>query len=372
MKKEHYNYTYVHFFLHESVFFNLKLIDMFCDPQNDFDIAEHLFVTSYKPLFDTIKDRYKCDIKLDMGGRYTTALINKYGSEGKWLFVHSFPGKADDFILTVRRKFLKRILWRTWGHDVERNIKNDNKFVWIYLTVSNIWRVYGRRRIKQIYAVGIANIVDELNVRERYGIKRVYRMPYPTKGEYEILANLKENPPEDEMKHIMIGHSGAQSDRHCKVIDMLRRFEKEKLTLHLVLAYGDPQYIKEVKEYVHKNWKGKVEYHEKMAGYEEYAKYVNNMDAIILDCLPSSGLGNLMMFLSLGKKIFLNRNGILQKGLQVENIKFHFTDELLKMTYDELVQKEEYSLPEETTLSVLPYLECVNKWKEIYETLAEK
>lgn len=272
------------------------------------------------------------------------------------------------------------MLWRTWGYDVEslydqeaeRQMKNSNRFVWIYLTIRNMWRVYGRRRIRKIYAVGIANIVDELNVRECYGVKRVYRMPYPSREEYEILGKLEETCSEDGLKHIMIGHSGYRPDRHCEVVDLLRRFEGERLMLHLALAYSDPQYINEVKEYVHKHWKGEVEFNEKRLGYEEYAKYVNNMDAIIFDCLPSCGLGNLAMFLSLGKKIFLNRHGILQKGLQAENIKFHFTDELLTMTYDELVQKEEYSLPAETTLSVFPYLECVNMWKEVYDALAEK
>lgn len=63
------------------------------------------------------------------------------------------------------------------------------------------------------------------------------------------------------------------------------------------------------------------------------------MDVIIFNYLPSCGLGNLGMFLTLGKKIFLNRKGVLQKGLQAENIKFHFTDELLTMTYEELMQK---------------------------------
>lgn len=71
MKKEDYNYTYVHFFLHESVFFNLKLVDMFCDPQNGFNTGEHLFITNHQPLFDIVKDKYECDIILDRGATYS-------------------------------------------------------------------------------------------------------------------------------------------------------------------------------------------------------------------------------------------------------------------------------------------------------------
>lgn len=36
------------------------------------------------------------------GGKYKTDLINRYANMGKWLFVHSFPGKAEDLVLTIK------------------------------------------------------------------------------------------------------------------------------------------------------------------------------------------------------------------------------------------------------------------------------
>jgi len=45
-------YRYVHLFLHSNKGFNLKLIRNLCDPENGFNVDEHLFVTPHKPLYE--------------------------------------------------------------------------------------------------------------------------------------------------------------------------------------------------------------------------------------------------------------------------------------------------------------------------------
>lgn len=52
-----------------------------------------------------------------------------------------------------------------------------------------MWRRYGRKQ-KKMRGIGIANIVDEVNVKENSGIERINRMPYPQRGEHETLISM--------------------------------------------------------------------------------------------------------------------------------------------------------------------------------------
>lgn len=374
------SYKYVHIFLDSLTGFNLKLVNLICDPDNGFHINEHLFVTSFRPLYDKVKDM--CHIEwCENPGHHGVDMINLYGDYADWLIVHSFPIFAHCMIFQVKKKYLKKMLWRTWGHDV------GGKYVrfWSQNPVKNyILKIYGvvfyinqrclyfltRRRMKSIYAVGIANVIDAINVKEYYGLTKTCWMPYPEKGEYEILKKLlNEKSFNDGYYHVMVGHSASSLNRHCEVIDLLKPFENEKMVLHLVLSYAGEGYVWKVKKYVKDFWNGKVEILENKMDYEMYAKYVNRMDAVILDGVLSYALGNLSMVLFLKKKIFLNRNGVLQKGMNAENIYFHYTDEIKGMSFTEFSTKEIYTLPNESTLAAQPYEEAAEAWRKIFRAL---
>lgn len=374
-------YKFIHFFLHNSEGFNLKLIEMICDPKSGFVVDEHLFVTAYKPLYDNVKD--KCQIRYYKNPRYNGVdMINIVGEEYNegWLIVHSFPGEATRYIFYVKKKYRGRILWRTWGEDVPRmhwiRFYSSNKIkhilLKIYEVLYNAWGyilyVMGKLKLQQIYAVGIGNVIDMINVKEQYGIEKVYEMPYSAGDEYEVMTNLSPNGEHDYC-HVMIGHSGFAGDHHCELADLLKKYENEKIVLHFMLPYGDAQYVQQVKQYVTTVWKGKMEFFEATVSFEEYAEYINEMDIVILDSINSCALGNLGMVLYLRKKLFVNRCGILQKGLLAGDIPFHYTDEIADMSFEDFCAKEIYSVPKESTLVVQPYETYVAQWKRLFNDL---
>lgn len=374
------HYKFIHIFMHNSEGFNLKLIEMICDWKNGFVVDEHLFVTSYLPLYNRVKD--KCHIEYIETPRYHQRdMINIIGGgyDG-WLIVHSFPGEAALEIIHVKKEYLHRVLWRTWGHDVYRkrwarfhsNKKIKHLLLKGYEIIYNIklFILYavGISNLKKICAVGTGNVIDEINVKEQYGIVKFYEMPYPSRGEYEVMVNLLTNYNEVYC-HVMVGHSGFAGDRHCDLVALLKKYEKEKIVLHVMLSYGDEQYVQRVKQCVTMVWNGKVEFLEATLPFKEYAEYVNKMDIVILDSIMSCALGNLGMALFLKKKLFLNRDGILQKGLLAENISFHYTDEIANMSFEEFSAKEAYTVPHESTLVFQPYENYVAQWKKMFNEL---
>lgn len=376
-------YKYAHILLDSLTGFNRKLVNLICDPDNGFHIDEHLFVTSFKPLYDAVRDQ--CHIEwCENPKHYGVSMINLYGDRADWLIVHSFPLSIHCMIFYVKKKYLRKMLWRTWGHDVggryvrfwsQNPIKNFILRIYsvFYYMFQGLLYLLAEKRMKEIYAVGIANVIDAINVRECYGLTRVYGMPYPEKGEYEILQMLAhEKKDEDGYYHVLVGHSASSLNRHCEVIEILKPFENEKMVLHLILSYAGEGYDWKVRKYVENFWHGKVEILYDMLEYEEYAKYINKMDAVILDGLASYALGNLSMILFLKKKLFLNRKGALQKGLNAEKTFFHYTDEIAGMSFTQFSAKEWYDLPENSTLAACSYEQCVAGWKKVFEELESK
>jgi len=377
-------YRYVHLFLHSNKGFNLKLIRNLCDPENGFNVDEHLFVTPHKPLYEEV--RGICHIEYTEAESYKSKMrmVNQYGDRADWIFIHSLPPEASRWIRQVKDEFLPRIIWRTWGHDVipysyERlHSKKSwirNMILGFYTPVYNLLKkrsyTIGKKKLQQIYGVGIANVIDAINVKEAYGLSKTYRMPYGMQG-YGILKDLPQNGSwDDGYYHIMIGHSGASNDRHCESVDQLKKFENEKIMIHVMLAYGIKEYVEEIKKYITENWHGRVEFFEQRMDLDAYAEYMNKMDAMILDAVHSTALGNIGMILYFRKKLFLNRNGVLQKGLVAENIPFHYTDELADMSWEELIRKEEYSVPQNATLNKRDHEACVNDWKHLLNELQE-
>lgn len=382
-KKE--RYKYVHIFQCQTMSFNLNLVELLCDPNNDFNIDDQLFVTRFQPLYEAVKN--KCHIKYyEISHPDDVDVVNRYGDCAEWLIVHSFPRDISRLIFQVKKEYLRKIIWRTWGHDVCRDlgfhsqnvVKNSILQIYyvLYYRPARIMRA--KKRLQNLGGLGIGSIIDTINVKESYGVSlaKTYFLPYPGRDDSEILKKIsnesRDNGYEsqgDGYYHVMVGHCGYDKDRHCQVIDILRKYEKEKIMLHIPLSYGDEDYIRNVKRYIKEFWHGKIEFLEEPLDFEEYARWMNKMDAVILDATSSTALGNLYMVLFLKKKLFLNRNGILQKGLLAENLHFHYTDEISDISFEEFGKKEQYDISKSSTFSLRTYEQCVDDWKRLFKDL---
>lgn len=372
-----YKYKYIHFFLTDNTTFGKMLIDMICENTVFFHANDHLFVTYRKNLYEHFKD--KCNIIYCKKPKYFGIdMINKYGDYGKWLFVHSLPWIHQE--KHIKKNLRSKILWRTWGHDavppiskVELKGKDINIVKKIRMLIRLLIETNEKEWksiVNQFYAVGTANIIDDIQIKKIFGNVKLYRMPYIDKNENSTLIknNIKTN---DDVLHVMVGHSGYNDD-HCKLLRLLKKFENEKIELHFPLNYGNKKYIDNTINYISCNWKGKVDFLTNLLNYDEYTKYVSKMDIIILGAEESYALGNLNIALFYGKTLFVNRNGAIYFGLQKENIPCHFIDEIEKMNFNEFSSLFDYKLNKESSLYPITYNESVDIWKKIYLDLDQQ
>ena len=384
MDKLDKKYKFVHLFLASNMGCNKNLIEMFCDKDNGFDINNFLFVTACNELYNL--EKAKCNIELYENPKNSSIhMVNAYGERGEWIFVHSLPFGWN--YNQIEAKYYSKILWRTWGHDVnikylnqylKKIIDNPKSYALGWLRILKNWPLLlkeekldecRKKTVQKFHAIGIGNIIDSINIKMNFGNVLCYNMPYPSKdSRIELLTGLNGRRT-DGVIHVMIGHSGFDNDSHCYVTSVLKKYEDKPIKLHFVLSYGHAPYIRKVIKYVNDNWHGDCEIITNGMSYDEYCNFINSMDVIILNGDKSYALGNLSMALTGRKTVYLNRYGILKEGLIMEGIPFHYVDEIANMTWDEFSDLLEYEVDENSTLLIQPYGKYVDMWKKILDEL---
>ncbi len=358
--KESRKFKIVHLFFVRNEGFNLGLVQAICNPANGFNTEEHLFVTPCKSLYDKVKDRCHIEYRDARNTFQLIRLVNEYGDRGEWIFAHSFPGDACNVVQLIPKRYLHKIIWRTWGHDCVRS-----------RAISFLVRKRGIRRLHELYAVGVANVVDEAVLKRDFNLKDFRFLPYlPPEGGGTAEQPDKDINLQEDCCHVMVGHSGFAVDRHVEVLGTLKRFADKPIRIHVMLPYGDPEYVKTVKDYISANdLDACCDIFEETVGFGAFCLFVSRMNAVILDTLISNGLGTLALALVYKKKLFVNRKGVLKEGLTAEHIPFHCTDELNNMSYEELCKEKPYEIPPNSTLLGASYEGTVEIWKKMFNEL---
>lgn len=358
-------YKYVHLLWQGNAHFNKIVVDLISDTDNGFNVDEHLFVTPYKHIYNEINTCANVIFEQEIKPQ-SAELVNKYADKADWIFLHGMTGISE--ALKIKSKNRRKIIWRTWGHDVDGYQYKTGDFLKNAVKRFLNWR--WRREVRSFKLVGGSNIVDQISIRNKFGNIKAVSINYPTKNNLKTLENAK-NKTKAERKNIkvLVGHSGIDTDNHFEVIDRIKKFCGEEVSFIFVLSYGDDKYIDKVKEYIVENCSQCSELLLSPLSKEDYTNILADVDIAILDGKKSYALSNVAMLVYLEKKIFLNRDGILAQAFNKEGVPFCYTDEIDQMTFEEFSKKIDYSNVKETSLAPIPYEKAVERWKKILDAL---
>lgn len=106
---------------------------------------------------------------------------------------------------------------------------------------------------------------------------------------------------------VMIGHSASVSLHHAEVIDILAKLELKNPFL-FPLEYGDINYGREIKQYASTKLSGNLSFIEQRMDLPAYAQRLSKVGFAIFNFRWQEGLGNIMLLLWNGTKIFLREN----------------------------------------------------------------
>lgn len=264
--------------------------------------------------------------------------------------------------LYVFKGFLKKSYWIIWGGDLycyQNRKKNFIKKLYYkledyvkgnfigYVTVNK-----GDYKLaQQYYGAHGQNYVNQL---------------YPTALYKEL--EFEETKKSEGLISIQIGNSANPSNNHYEILDKLFKVKSNReIKIFCILSYGGTEkYVKSVIEYGNKLFGKKFIPIVEFMSFEEYLKYVSNIDIVIFAHKRQQGVGNLIAFLSMKKTIVLRSDvttyeSYIENGIKVKS--FENLDKLEK--FDKKVLENNKKIAKE-----IYSLEMFTKsWREIFGNL---
>ena len=328
---------------HLSLVYNAQIVYMINENENDFNTEEHLFIISESKVYETLK-QYKNVILVE---NISTDIneLKRYSNMCKYIFLHSNT-LAGKVLFKLNKNVLNKIVWCVWGHDLYTTYKLEKPktlYRKIRRVFGNIKRFlsnyYEKKQIQKFYAVGIGFQYDAIEIKRKYGEDmKIIMVPYGyvknNKRNIDKIINNEEK--RESYKRIMVGHSAYEFLNHIKLLNQLAKYKDEDIKISLVLAYGIEEYAEKVKKEAIKIFgEEKVEIIDKMMSQQEYVKYLSTVDICLLDYKHQSALGNIYFLLYMGKKLFLNKDGIIKLFSTLENIETYNIEDIDEMDYAE-------------------------------------
>lgn len=359
----------LHIFMQDEYKFANSLIYML-NEEPCFKSTKQMFIVQTDRAYQNIV-RYS-NVVLDK--RDLKYVLKEYGDKTKWIIIHSLNYNPVRLILAYKKKYARKTIWRTWGHDVFIPVYRNKEF--LKNTIKRIIHTLYVHKVRQFRCIGVGNACDEVRCQDVFGQINTVTLNYShMKGRGVLLKQCYE----DKIKHpnstvkIMVGHSGFPSDRQIELLEQLTKYADDDFIISLVLSYGHSDYIQEVKDFAYTHFKGKVEILDKVIPYEEYLRYLSTVDIALMDQLHSAALGNISVLLFYGTKMYLNRDGVMAKAFQREGVPFYYSYDIGRVDFerfaniDDNISSERYSSLAMSEDDALP----VKRWDLFIKKLLE-
>ncbi len=358
---------YLHVFPSELKF-SVTLIQSIQDPDNELYPLNHTFVTYSKATYDKLKEVDKMDkvilYNAEEGTYPIYDIINKWGDNYDWIFLHSI-GRYQD-LYKIKRKYYKKIIWRTWGHDTGydlsqgRPYKKAIKYLYNRLVIGGF--------VRNIRAIGVANFVD-IVAFERKGYKNEFReLAYLNRANYETVKRNEPNIIKENCLNISIGHSAYDNENHFQIIDLLEKFKSENIKVYLMLSYGDQNLKKHVIKYAReKLGEDKIVIVDEFMPFADYYALICKMNIAFLAGRDSYALGNVSILLKEGKTIYLSQDGVLHAAFKAKNIPHRCVEELKNINFKEFSTLCEDVRNNLSNARTFNYALCL--WRDLLEEL---
>lgn len=373
--KKFTNCKFLHVIGMNELKYSIPLVELINNNPQHFNAKEHAFVTAHRDVYKKLEHYdnvflFEENFESEMGTCFSVPIINKCGANAKWIIVHDQWFLKS--LIRIKPWIRKKIIWRTWGGALFYNYKPTKTILDIFKnTIKVILNGLPPKIIKRFFAIGTANIVDEIELKKIVGNVKTYPMSYCTKDMYKIVEKEYERGKEkSKCVNILVGHSGFAQDNHIENIERLSDYSKQNIKVYFSFAYGEREYMECVKTKAKEVFGEKAVFIEEFLPFEEYVAFLNRMDVAILDALHSTALYNLAILMQLKKKIYINRNGLYYEAMQTEGIPCYYSDEIQSTTFDKFASENvAASMYGNSDLLFKDYETDLKNWEKIFEDL---
>lgn len=323
---------YLHIIWHPDLKFIPYMVAMFNEYTEFFSKEEHVFVTPHKRVYDAISPKYEIYLE----GNAEENLINRFGEYADWIFVHAMNCKRSVLVFT-KKKYAKKVIWRTWGHDMRPLAIEHGSLIKKILT-RGLFFCY-KKKVRQFKAIGVANDIDSVNVNKTFGELNTVVLNYIELNNGALREIEKAKKSKCDPVKILIGHSGSPFDCHIEAMNKLMAYRNENIRICLILSYGGPtEYISQVRAYAETQFPGKCEIIDSFMSKQDYIQYISTIDIALFPQLHSTALGNLVWLLHFHIPLFVAEEGQFAESFRRNNCSYCSYDSIGKVDFNEIME----------------------------------
>lgn len=276
---------------------------------------------------------------------------------------HTLDYSKYQYVLSIPKT--KKILWLSWGYDLYAqcqecppvlNIPCFKPFTKRYVGYKS-WKTYIKEWLH--FALHLNSSIRELYKSklserkalrlQRFVLERVDYISTVLPMEYEMLrkrtktkalyfpfqySSRKKTQHIPQMAqdadYLLVGNSATTTNNH---LDILHVLEDRGISgiIQMPLPYGDKYYAQYLRQ-VAESSKMKINIISDFIEKEEYVSFLTRCKALVLGCIRQQALGNVIMMLSQGGKVFLYKDSmdyqyLKKEGFVVFTIEYDLTNE---------------------------------------------
>jgi len=255
-------------------------------------------------------------------------------------------------------------VWSIWGGDVYFH-RYKTKSIKDNLIEKIMGHVISKLPYITGYIPGDFEIIKTHYKTDAKYIKSKYLIPF----DMEEVKELKSERKQDASTTIMVGNSADPLNEHVNAFAQLSRYKNEKIKILSVLSYGGSgQYVDKVIE------TGKSIFGEKFVpitdymSFEEYLNFISSVDIAFFNHKRQQGLGNVVLFFALGKKVFISRNVTPYEYYKSIGISLFPTEQVPNMTFDEFIQIDEDAIEQNRAIIFddVNLANIKNEWENVF------
>lgn len=325
-----------------------------------------------KALFD-----YKNVHSLNEGNSKFEKIRNFYNDLKKYDYIiwHGLviSTKFSCFLFFMKR-FLKNSIWVIWGMDLYEWKRKPNSIKNMFINKVN---EYIRKNMRGIIAIFPTDIDMYKKILKAKGTK-IFYAPYPIRKSVFLSLENKNLNNERLNKEvwIQVGNNANSFNRHLEILETLKKYADENIRIFIPMSYGNDWYNKvdNYKEIVEEKaieyfGKERVNILHNLMSIDEYSKYLEQIDVIIIATNRQGALGNILKGMYGGARIYLSEQNVLYKFFIENNVDVRRFESISNLTFENFIKKaDNKSLKEFMIKNHYPLIN-IKYWNDIFYEL---
>ena len=200
-------------------------------------------------------------------------------------------------LLALHPAMLKKCYWVIWGGDLYSHSMGKKNLRW-----------YATELFRRPVIRGMGHLITYVQgdvelARRWYGaVGQHHECIMYTSNIYREYA-IKERP--HAAVNIQIGNSADPSNNHLEILENLKSFRDQNITIYAPLSYGDQANAKTVIAAGKAIFGDKFKPMTDFIPFEQYLEFLGKIDIAVFAHKRQQGMGNTITLLGMGKKVYM-------------------------------------------------------------------